>query len=80
MLKNITVSPAPHISAQLSTCSVMIDVIIALVPAVAAAGYYFRIYAIVPAAEFAFLGSYNRKRLCHLNRQNGLWRTRLQYI
>jgi len=47
MLKNITVSPAPHISAQLSTCSVMIDVIIALVPAVAAAGYYFRIYAIV---------------------------------
>ena len=47
MLKNITISPAPHISKQLSTRSVMIDVIIALVPAVAAAGYYFRIYALV---------------------------------
>ena len=46
MLKNITISPAPHISKQLSTRSVMIDVIIALVPAVAAAGYYFRIYAL----------------------------------
>ena len=47
MLKNITVSPAPHISKPLSTRSVMIDVIIALVPAVAAAGYYFRIYALI---------------------------------
>lgn len=47
MLKDITVSPAPHISKLLSTRSVMIDVIIALVPAMAAAGYYFRIYALV---------------------------------
>ena len=47
MLKDITVSPAPHISKLLSTRSVMIDVIIALVPAVAAAGYYFRIYALI---------------------------------
>jgi electron transport complex protein RnfD len=47
MLKDITVSPAPHISKPLSTRSVMIDVIIALVPAMAAAGYYFRIYALV---------------------------------
>ena len=47
MLKDITVSPAPHISKLLSTRSVMIDVIIALVPAMAAAGYYFRISALV---------------------------------
>jgi len=47
MLKDITVSCAPHISQPLSTRRVMIDVIIGLVPAVAAAGYYFRIYAIV---------------------------------
>ncbi len=43
---NITVSSAPHISKALSTRSVMIDVIIGLVPAMAAAGYYFRIYAL----------------------------------
>ena len=47
MLKDITVSCAPHISEPLSTRRVMIDVIIALVPAMAAAGYYFRIYALI---------------------------------
>ena len=47
MLENVTVSFSPHISKPLSTRSVMIDVIIALVPAVAAAAYYFRIYALV---------------------------------
>ena len=47
MLKDIRVSCAPHISQPLSTRSVMIDVIIGLVPAMAAAGYYFRIHAIV---------------------------------
>jgi len=44
---NITVSSAPHISKPLSTRSVMIDAIIGLVPAMAAAGYYFRIYALI---------------------------------
>ncbi len=47
MLKDITVSFAPHISKPLSTRRVMIDVAIGLVPAVAAAGYYFRIYALI---------------------------------
>jgi len=47
MLRDITVSFAPHISEPLSTRRVMIDVIIGLVPAVAAAGYYFRIYALI---------------------------------
>ncbi|HDZ69072.1 MAG TPA: hypothetical protein ENH43_01480, partial [Phycisphaerales bacterium] len=47
MLENITVSPSPHISRPLSTRRVMIDVIIGLVPAVAAAGYYFRVYALI---------------------------------
>lgn len=47
MLKNITVSPAPHISKPLSTRGVMLDVIIALAPAMLAAGYYFRIHAVV---------------------------------
>jgi electron transport complex protein RnfD len=47
MNENITVSSAPHISKPLSTRIVMIDVIIGLVPAVAAAGYYFRIHAFV---------------------------------
>ena len=47
MSENITVSSAPHISKPLSTRTVMIDVIIGLVPAMAAAGYYFRIYALI---------------------------------
>ena len=45
--ENITVSCAPHISEPFSTRRVMVDVIIALVPAMAAAGYYFRIYAFI---------------------------------
>lgn len=47
MLKNITVSPGPHISKPLSTRSVMLDVIIGLAPAMLAAGYYFRVHAVV---------------------------------
>ena len=47
MLKNITVSSAPHVSKPLSTRGVMLDVIIALAPAMLAAGYYFRIHAVV---------------------------------
>lgn len=47
MLKNITVSSAPHISKPLSTRGVMLDVIIGLAPAMLAAGYYFRLHAIV---------------------------------
>ncbi len=47
MLRNITVSCSPHISERLSTRTVMLDVIIALVPAMIAAGYYFRIRAAI---------------------------------
>jgi len=47
MLTDIRVSCSPHISERLSTRSVMIDVIIGLVPAMAAAGYYFRIHALI---------------------------------
>ncbi len=47
MLRDITVSFGPHISKGLSTRSVMLDVIVGLVPAMVAAGYYFRIHAIL---------------------------------
>jgi electron transport complex protein RnfD len=47
MLSDIRVSCAPHISQRLSTRDVMIDVIIGLTPAMAAAGYYFRFYALI---------------------------------
>ncbi len=47
MLTDIRVSCSPHISEHLSTRSVMIDVIIGLAPAMLAAGYYFRIHALV---------------------------------
>jgi electron transport complex protein RnfD len=45
--ENITVAPAPHISRPVWTYQVMTDVIIGLIPAMAAAGYYFRIYALI---------------------------------
>lgn len=47
MLKDITISPSPHISKPRSTRAVMIDVIIGLAPAIIAAGYFFRIYALI---------------------------------
>ncbi len=47
MLRGLRVSCSPHISEYRSTRSVMIDVIIGLVPAMAAAGYYFRNYALI---------------------------------
>jgi electron transport complex protein RnfD len=47
MLKDIRVSCSPHISERLSTRSVMIDVIIGLSPAMAAAIYYFRTPALI---------------------------------
>jgi electron transport complex protein RnfD len=46
MLSKITVSPAPHISQKLSTRGVMGDVIIALLPAMAAAVWFFRFQAV----------------------------------
>ncbi len=45
--ENITVAPAPHISRPVWTYQVMTDVIIGLIPAIIAAGYYFRIHAII---------------------------------
>ena len=47
MPTNINVSNSPHISQPLSTRRVMIDVIIALLPAIAFAAYYFRIRALI---------------------------------
>lgn len=47
MLKDITVSFAPHISKPLSTRRVMIEVVLGLLPAVAFAGIYFRIHALL---------------------------------
>jgi len=47
MLENITVSPAPHISKAHSTRSIMLDVIIGLTPAMAAALWFFRVRAAV---------------------------------
>jgi electron transport complex protein RnfD len=45
--ENITVAPAPHISRPVWTYQVMIDVIIGLVLPMAAAGYYFRLRALI---------------------------------
>ncbi|MCK5565534.1 MAG: RnfABCDGE type electron transport complex subunit D [Planctomycetes bacterium] len=42
MLENISVSPSPHISKSHSTRSIMLDVIIGLVPAMAMACWFFR--------------------------------------
>ena len=47
MVENIRVTFAPHISKHHSTRSIMIDVVIGLVPAMAAAGLFFRQYALI---------------------------------
>ena len=65
---NITVSSAPHIRKPLSTRSVMIDVIIGLVPAMAAAGYYFRIYALI-LIPTCVISSVATEWLCNLIRE-----------
>ncbi|UCF43244.1 MAG: RnfABCDGE type electron transport complex subunit D [Planctomycetota bacterium] len=69
MLKNITVSPAPHISKPLSTRTVMIDVIIGLVFAMIAAGYYFRLYALILIST-CVISSVATEWLCNLIRKN----------
>jgi electron transport complex protein RnfD len=46
MNEKIIVSPAPHIGKHLSTQRIMLDVIIGLVPAMIAAGIYFRLRAL----------------------------------
>ena len=47
MPENITVTFAPHISKPLSTRRVMLDVTVGLAPAIVAAGYLFRIHALL---------------------------------
>ena len=68
MLRDITVSPAPHISQALSTRRVMIDVIIALIPAMVAAGYFFRLYAAILIGT-CVLCSMTTEWLCNLIRK-----------
>jgi electron transport complex protein RnfD len=47
MLGKLTVTPSPHIGGPFSTRQIMVDVIIALVPAIVAACWFFRKYAMV---------------------------------
>jgi electron transport complex protein RnfD len=68
MLSNITVSFAPHISKAHSTRSIMLDVIIALIPAVAAAGYFFRGYALILLAA-CVVSAVVTEWLCNLMRR-----------
>lgn len=68
MPKDITVSHAPHISKPLSTRTVMIDVIVGLAPAMVAAGYYFRIYALILISACT-LGAVATEWLCNLIRK-----------
>jgi electron transport complex protein RnfD len=68
MLRDITVSSGPHISRDLSTRGVMIDVIIGLVPAMLAAGYYFRLHALMLVAT-CVIASVVTEWLCNLIRK-----------
>jgi len=68
MLKDIRVSCAPHISERFSTRGVMIDVIIGLVPAMATAGYYFRIHALILIAT-CVISSVATEWLCNAIRK-----------
>lgn len=69
MAENLIVSPAPHIGKAVSTRRLMGDVIIGLVPAIAAAGYYFRAPAliliatcVISAAATEWICNYWRKK------------------
>jgi electron transport complex protein RnfD len=68
MLKDIRVSCAPHISQRLSTRQVMIDVIIGLAPAIAAAGYFFRVRAVLLIAT-CVISSVVTEWLCNMIRK-----------
>jgi len=68
MLRDIRVSCSPHISGPLSTRRVMVDVIIGLVPAMAAAGYYFRVRALILVAT-CVLSAAATEWLCNLIRK-----------
>ena len=68
MLSNITVSFAPHISKAHSTRSIMLDVIIGLIPAVGAAGYFFRSYALILVAT-CVISAVVTEWLCNLIRR-----------
>ncbi len=74
MLRDITVSFAPHISKRLSTQRVMLDVLIGLVPLVAAAGFYFRIRALL-LIGVCVLWCVGIEWVCNLIRRksNSLW-------
>jgi len=68
MLRDITVSCAPHIGKPVSTRRIMVDVIIALVPVMAAAGYYFRIRAPILICT-CVISSVATELLCNLIRR-----------
>lgn len=68
MLRDITVSSGPHISQDLSTRGVMIDVIIGLVPSMLAAGYFFRLHALMLVAT-CVISSVVTELLCNLIRK-----------
>jgi electron transport complex protein RnfD len=74
MLSKITVSPAPHISQKLSTQRVMLDVIIGLAPAMAAAVWFFRLQAalVILTCVTACMAS---EWICNVIRrkENSLW-------
>lgn len=74
MLSKITVSPAPHISQKLSTQRVMLDVIIGLFPAMAAAVWFFRLQAalVILTCVTACMAS---EWICNVIRkkENSLW-------
>jgi len=68
MLRDITVSSGPHISQDLSTRGVMLDVIIGLIPAMLAAGYFFRLHALMLVAT-CVISSVVAELLCNLIRK-----------
>lgn len=68
MLENIKVSPGPHISKHLSTRMVMLDVIIGLAPAMAAALYFFRVRAAILLAT-CIISCMLTEFLCNLIRK-----------
>jgi Na+-translocating ferredoxin:NAD+ oxidoreductase subunit D len=68
MLSKITVSPAPHISRDLSTQRIMLDVILALAPAMIAATIFFRERAVILIIS-CVLACVWAERICNMIRK-----------
>ena len=77
----LTISSSPHVHSPVTTQTIMRDVLIALIPALAGSVYFFGIRALLVvlvsvSAHDSLLDDRDRCRLCHHSGEDALWRHR----